>query len=160
MIDRRTLRRMFLSAFDAEGLKYANGGCQLVHKDLKWSISIVVDGSGKRAPYRLILGASLPQLGDLAPRNAEDCYLFLPLPYGDGEDETEGAIPFIPDAAFPDWAGENEVRAAAIARCVAQVIRYAQGVDSSDALRARYVAGDYNGAFIIAPMRSLLDVGS
>ena len=73
MVDRRTLRRMSLLAFKSEGLDYTGGGCQVVHGDLTWSISVVPDGFGADAPYRLVIGASVPQLGSLAPRNAEDC---------------------------------------------------------------------------------------
>lgn len=91
VIDRRNLRRMFLAAFEFEGLDYADGGCQIVHRDLTWSISLMVDGSGARAPYRLVLGASLSRLGGLAPRSAEDCYLSWPLPY-------EGSNTTRPDA--------------------------------------------------------------
>lgn len=150
---------MFLSAFESEGLKYADGGCQVVHPDLTWSISLVVDGSGTRAPYRIVLGASLARLGDLAPRDAEDCYLVWPLAYEGGGTDDSGA-PHMPDAAFPDWSGADQDRATAIAQCVASVVRYARQVDSLGGLRARYSAGEYEGALIIAPMRRLLDEAS
>jgi hypothetical protein len=156
VVYRRTLRRMFLSAFESEGLDYVGGGCQVAHADLTWSMSLVVDGTGTRAPYRLILGASLPKLGDLAPRNAEECYLFLPLNH-ESSDGPRPGVPRMPDAAFPDWAGTEDARARAIDECVASVVRYARQVDSVDGLRARYSAGDYGGAFIIAPLRKLLE---
>ncbi len=159
VVDRRTLRRMFLSAFESEGLDYVGGGCQVAHPDLTWSMSMVVDGIGTRAPYRLVLGASLPQLGDLSPRNAEDCYLFWPLDY-ESSDEARPGAPRMPDAVFPDWSGTEDDRATAIAQCVASVVRYARQVDSLDELRARYSVGDYDGAFIIAPLRQLLEEAS
>jgi hypothetical protein len=147
---------MFLSAFEAEGMDYVGGGCQVAHPDLTWSMSLVVDGTGTRAPYRLVLGASLPQLGDLAPHNAEDCYLFLPLDYESSEEARPGT-PFMPDAVFPDWSGTQDDRARAVLQCVASVVRYARQVDSLDELRARYSDGDYDSAFIIAPLRKLLE---
>lgn len=159
MMDRRTVRRMFLSAFAFEGLDYVGGGCQVAHPALTWSISLVIDGSGERAPYRLVLGASLPQLGELAPRNAEDCHLFLPLGFEAGDEAGPGA-PGMPDAAFPDWEGTEDDRATAIAQCVASVARYARQVVSLNELRARYSVGDYDGAFIIAPLRRLLEQAS
>ena len=150
---------MFLSALESEGLNYAGGGCQVVHSDLTWSISLVVDGTGTRAPYRLVLGASFPQLGDLAPRKAEDCYLFWPLAHVDSDTAGPGA-PRMPNAVFPDWSGAEDDRATAIAQCVASVVRYARQVDSLDELRARYFVGEYDGAFIIAPVRQLLEEAS
>lgn len=150
---------MFLSAFESEGLEYVGGGCQVAHPGLTWSISLVVDGTGTRAPYRLVLGASLPQLGDLAPRNAEDCYLFLPLSYMRSDEASPGALR-MPDAAFPNWSGTEDDRGRAIDQCVTSVVRYARQVDSLDGLRARYVVGDYDGAFIIAPLRQLLEDAS
>jgi hypothetical protein len=144
------------SAFGSEGLDYSDGGCQVAHPGLTWSISLVVDGTGTRAPYRLVLGASLPQLGDLAPRHAEECYLVLPLDY-DSSEGTGPDVPRMPDAVFPDWSGTEDDRATAIGQCVASVVRYARQVDSLDELRARYSVGDYDGAFMIAPLRSLLD---
>jgi hypothetical protein len=155
-VARRTLRRMFLSAFESERLDYAEGGCQIVHADLTWSLSLIVDGNGTSAPYRLVLGASLAQLGDLAPRKAEDCYLFWPLPFV-RSDAVGPDAPRMPDAAFPDWSGSDHDRVTAIAQCVADVVRYARQVDSLDEMRARHSAGDYEGAFIIAPMRRLLE---
>jgi hypothetical protein len=149
---------MFLSAFESEGLEYIHGGAQVAHPELTWSLSLIVDGRGSQAPFRLVLGASLAQLGDLAPGQAEDCYLFLPLGYGDGAEPGAGA-PRMPDAAFPDWPGSQAERAAAIGACVAGVVRYARQVDSVRELHARYAAGDYHGAFIIAPLRSLLEEG-
>lgn len=152
---------MFLSAFESEGLSYVDGGCQIVHRYLTWSISLVVDGTGTRAPYRLILGASLAQLGDLAPRNAEDCYLVWPLAYeGNDTDTIDPGVPRMPDAVFPDWPGADEDRATAISQCVASVVRYARRVDSPAELRAHYSTGEYDGALIIAPMRGLLDEAS
>ena len=156
VMDRPTLRRMFLSALESEGLDYVGGGCQVAHPGLTWSISLVVDGIGTRAPYRLVLGASLPQLGSLAPRNAEDCALFLPLSYGSGDEARPGA-PRMPEAVFPDWPGTEEDRATAIGQCVASVASYTRQVDSVDELRARYSVGDYDGAFLIAPLRQLLE---
>lgn len=156
VVNRRTLRRMFLSALESEGLDYEGSGCRVAHADLTWSISLVVDGSGPRAPYRLVLGASLPQLGDLAPRNAEDCYLVLPLGYESGDGVRPG-VPCMPDAVFPDWSGAEDDRARAIVQCVASAVRYAREVDSLDELRARHNVGDYDSAFIVAPMRQLLE---
>jgi hypothetical protein len=150
---------MFLSAFESEGLDYVDGGCQVAHPGLTWSISLVVDGTGRRAPYRLVLGASLPQLGDLAPRNAEDCYLFLPLDYESGDESRPGA-PRTPDAVFPDWSGTEDDQATAIGHYVASVVRYARHVDSLDELRARYSLGDYDGAFVVARLRQLLEEAS
>ena len=66
----------------------------------------------------------------------------------------------MPDAVFPDWSGTEDERATAIAQCVASVVRYARQVDSLDELRARYSVGDYDGAFIIAPLRLLLEEAS
>ena len=154
VIERRRLRRIFLSAFESEGLDYKGDGCQVVHADLTWSLSLVVDGSGPQAPYRLALGASLPQLGDEAPAKAEDCYLVWFLSY-EGVDTADG-VPRMPDAAFPEWSGPEDARAVAIAGCVAAAVRYVQAVDSMDALRARYDLGDYEHALIVAPMRRLL----
>lgn len=158
VVDRRSLRRMFLSAFESEGLDYAGGGCQVAHPGLTWSISLVIDGTGTRAPYRLVLGASLPQLGDVTPRNAEDCYLVLPIDYDTSEDRA--GVPRMPDAVFPEWSGTEDDQAAIIGRCVASVMHYARQVDSLDELRARYWAGDYDGAFMIAPLRHLLEEAS
>ena len=141
MIERPRLRRIFLSAFASEGLDYEDGGCQVVHPDLTWSLSLVVDGPGPQAPYRLVLGASLPQLSDEAPRTAEDCYLVWFLSF-EGVDTADG-VPRMPDAAFPEWSGTEDERAAAIATCVVTAVRYVQAVDSMDALRARYNVGDY-----------------
>lgn len=158
-MERPTLRRLFLAAFESEGLKYTGGGCQVVHSDLTWSISLMVDGTGTRAPYRLGLGVSLAQLGDLAPRNAEDCYLFLPLGY-EGGDAIGSSVPRMPDAAFPAWGGTDDDRATAIGQCVGGAVRYVRQVDSLDELRARYALGDFDGALIIAPLRQLLDEAS
>ena len=158
-MDRPTLRRMFLSAFKAEGLDYRDGGCQVVHPDLTWSVSLVLDGTGMKAPYRLVLGASVSQLGDLAPRNAEDCYLFWPVAY-ESSDAASPATLRMPDAAFPAWSGTEYERAVAIAQCVASVVAYARQVDSLEELRRRYSVGEYDGAFIIAPLRVLLEAPS
>lgn len=105
---------MFLSAFESEGLVYADGGCQIVHPDLTWSVSLVVDGTGTQAPYRLVLGASLLQLGDIAPRSAEDCHMFWVLAYA-GDAANPGPLR-MPDAVFPEWSGAAEERATAIAQ--------------------------------------------
>ncbi|MFC7500772.1 hypothetical protein [Nocardioides sp. GCM10030258] len=145
---------MFLSSFRSIDLAYVGDGCQVAHPTLTWSISLVVDGSGASAPYRLVLGASLLQLGVLAPRNAEDCYMFLPLGYE--RSQVNPDLPYMPDPAFPEWPGTDEERAGAIARCVAGTVRYAREVDSVDALRTRYSGGDYDSAFIMPPMRELL----
>jgi hypothetical protein len=155
VIERRRLRRIFLSAFVSEGLVYEGDGCQVVHADLTWSVSLVVDGTGTHAPYRLVLGASLPQLGDETPRKAEDCYLVWPLSY-DSTCTTDG-VPRMPDAASPDWPGTEDARAVAIAECVAAAGRYVREVDSMEALRARYARGHYEDALIIAPMRRVLE---
>lgn len=150
---------MFLSAFKSEGLDYVGGDAQIAHPGLTWTLSLIVDGFGAQAPYRLVLGASLAELGSTAPRNAKDCYLFLPLGYGDGTSEGAGA-PLMPDAAFPEWQGQDAQRIAEIGACVAGAVKYAQQIDSVHALRARYAAGDFNGAFIIAPLRKLLEAES
>jgi hypothetical protein len=159
VVDRRTLRRMFLSAFESESLDYAGGGCHVVHPELTWSMSLVVDGTGTRAPYRLVLGASLPQLGDRAPRNAEDCYLFWPLAYEGSDAASPGALR-MPAAVFPDWPGTEDGRSTAIGQCVASAVRYARQVDSLDELRARYSVGEYDSAFIVTRLRLLLEDAS
>ena len=148
VVDRRTLRRMFLSAFKSEGLDYAGGGCQVVHPDLTWSLSLVVDGTGKHAPYRLVLGASVDAIGDDA--------LVWHLSY-ERSDTTDVATPAMPDAAFPEWSGPEDERVGEIARCVSHAVRYARQVDSLSTLQGRYEVGDYNGALITASMRSLLE---
>lgn len=156
MIERRRLRQMFLSAFESEDLDYAGGGCQVVHHDLTWSMTLVVDGAGKLAPYRLVLGCSLPQIVP-APRRAEDCQLVLPLPYEGST--TVGSVPRMPDAVFPEWSGTDDLRATVIARSVVESVRYARQVTSLEQLRVRHVAGDYDGAFVAAPMRRILELG-
>ena len=154
MIERPRLRRILLSAFASEGLDYEGDGCQVVHADLTWSLSLVVDGTGPQAPYRLVLGASLTQLSDEAPRKAENCYLVWFVSY-EGVDSAVG-VPWMPDAAFPEWSGTEDARAAAIARCVVAAVRYVRAVDSMDALRSCYGLGHYEHALIVAPMRRLL----
>jgi hypothetical protein len=150
---------MFLSAFQSEGLNYAGGGCQVAHEDVTWSISLIVDGTGTQAPYRLMLGASLARLENGAPRNAEECGMFLPLAY-EGSAPAGSAGLHMPDAVFPDWSGSDDDRARAVAECVTSVSRYARQVDSLHELRVRHTAGDYAGAFIIAPLRRLLEDAS
>lgn len=148
---------MFLAAFESEGLVYTGEGAQIVHPELTWSISLVVNSTGPRASHRLVLGASLPQLGTgPAPRAAEDCYLFLPLSYEIG-DEPQSRIPRMPAATFPEWSGTESDRAAAIEACVAGVASYARDVDCIDALRTRYAEGDYDDADIVLPLRVLLE---
>ena len=154
MIERGRLRRIFLSAFASEGLDYEGDGCQVVHADLTWSLSLVVDGPGPQAPYRLVLGASLTQLSDEAPRKAEDCYLVWFLCYGGVDSAVE--IPRMPDAAFPEWSGTEDARAAAIAGCVIAAVRYVRAVDSMEALRTCYALGHYEHALIVAVMRRFL----
>lgn len=150
MTDRRSLRRMFLSALKAEGLDYVGGGCQVAHPSLTWSISLVVDGAGSQARYRLVLGGSVPDLGSDAPRDAENCPLALPLAYESSSETTAGASPpRLPDAVFPESSGTHDARASAIARCVADVVRYARQVNLLDELRTHYSTGEYQGAFII-----------
>jgi hypothetical protein len=128
-----------------------------VHPELTWTLSLVVDGSGTKAPYRLVLGASLAELGsEKAPRDAEDCYLVLPLRCGDSRSERADA-PQMPDAAFPDWRGQDGERIAAIGTCVRSVVVYTRQIDSVGALRTRYAAGDFDGAVVIAPLRKLLE---
>ena len=158
-MDRRTLRSVFLSAFNLEGLEYAGGGCQVIHPELTWTVSLVVDGSGKPAPYRVVLGVSLLQLGEPAPRDAEKCALFWPIPYGSADSGTASRLS-MPDAAFPDWSGTQDDRASAIAQCVAEVVAYTRHVASLKDLRRRYASGDYDGAFIITPLRELLQARS
>lgn len=155
VIERRRLRRMFLKAFVSEGLVYEGDGCQVVHAGLTWTVSLVVDGIGTRAPYRLVLGASLPRLGDEAPRRAEDSYLVWPLSYE--STRTTDGVPRMPDAAFPEWPGTEDVRAIVITECVAAVVRYVRDVDSMEALRARYSRRHYEDALISAPMRRALE---
>lgn len=154
-MERRALRRLFVAAFKAHGLTYAEGGWQVAHDDVTWSVSLHADGSGASAPYRLVLGASVRELGALAPRDASDCYLYLPLYY-----ETEGARSpalTMPDAVFPEWRGSDDERGEAIAACVDAVVAYIGSVDSVDRLRERYAAGDYDNAGIILPMRAFLE---
>lgn len=158
-MDRKRLRSIFLSAFKAEALEYVGGGAQIAHPELTWTLSLIVDGFGAQAPYRLVLGASLAELGNTAPRNAEDCYLFLPLGYGEVLSEGAGA-PQMPDAAFPEWQGQDAQRIAEIGACVARAVKYAEQIRSVHELRTRYAAGDFNGAFIIAPLRKLLEAES
>lgn len=148
---------MFLAAFESGGVVYAGDGAQIVHPELTWSISLVADSTGPRAPYRLVLGASVAQLGTgPAPRAAEDCYLFLPLSYESG-DEPQSRVPRMPAAAFPEWSGTESDRATAIDACVAGVASYARDVDCIDALRTRYAEGDYDNADIVLPLRALLE---
>jgi hypothetical protein len=154
VIERTRLRRLFLSAFRSHDLDYVDGGAQIEHHELTWTCSLIVDGRGATAPYRLVIGASVAQLAPEAPRAAEDCYLFLPLAYE--RTRIEGGPPSMPDAAFPDWPGSDVDRADIIDALVGQVVTYAGQVDSLSGLRERYGYGDFAGAFIIAPMRSLL----
>lgn len=155
-MERRALRRLFVKGFKAHGLHYAEGGWQVEHDDVTWSVSLHADGSGVAAPYRLVLGASVRELAPLAPRDAWDCYLFLPLYYSESEGTRSSALT-MPDAAFPEWPGTDEERAEVIAGCVDGVMGYISSVDSVDRLRERYTAGDYDNAGIILPMRSLLE---
>ena len=115
----------------------------------------MVDGSGARSLYRLVLGAPLAQLGDRPPpRNAEDCFLFLPLGYGSSDNSRPGA-PAMADAVFPDWPGTDDDRATAIGQCVASVVRYAREVDSLAEVRGALLRWRLHEAFIIAPLRQL-----
>lgn len=83
----------------------------------------------------------------------------MPLGY-EGSDGPGPGAPRMPDAAFPDWSGTANDRATAIAQCVASVAQYVRQIDSLDELRARYSVGGYDGAFIIAPLRRLLEQAS
>ena len=145
---------MFVSALESEGLDYADGGCQVAHADLTWSLSLVVDGAGALAPYRIVLGASSSQLGMEAPRNAEDCYLVLPLPYAGGN--AVHGVPRMVDAVFPEWPGTDAARAAAIAGVVGTAVRYVRQIDTLHELRGRHVLGHFDSALIVAPMHRLL----
>lgn len=148
---------MFLDAFESNGMVYAGGGAQIVHPELTWSISLVADSTGPRPSYGLVLGASVAQLGTgSAPRDAEDCYLVLPLTYESGN-EPQSRIPRLPAAAFPEWSGPGSDQAAAIDACVAGVASYARDVDCFEALRTRYAEGDYDDADIVLPLRVLLE---
>ena len=68
-------------------------------------------------------------------------------------------MPCLPDAVFPEWSGTDDARASAIGRSVADV-RYARQANSLDELRAHDLLGEYDGAFIIAPLRQALDEAS
>jgi hypothetical protein len=61
-------------------------------------------------------------------RRAEDCYLYLPFGFAD-----------------------------AVNACVKHAVTYMNQVNSVAAFRARFAAGDFDGAFIIAPVRRLLE---
>ena len=124
---------------------------------MAWTLSLVVDGVGADVPYRLLLGASFNAFGGEhePPRRADDCYLFLPL--GFAETSPPGGLPVMPSASFPAWKGEEAVRADAINACVRQAVEYMSRVNSVAALRARWRTGEFDSAFVIAPVRQLLE---
>jgi len=156
MMDRRAVRRVFVTAFRAHGIDYTDGGWQVSHPEMTWTVSLVIDGFGRHAPYRLVLGASVHELGPAVPTSAEDCYLSLPLYWSRGDARPPGLV--MPEAMFPDWRGTDDARREAINSCVNALVEYTGQVDSLEHLRKRYEAGDYyDGAFIILPMRALLE---
>lgn len=81
--------------------------------------------------------------------------MYLPVAYEGANGGTHSLS--MPDASFPEWVGTDEERAEAIARCVARAVDYARQVGSFEELRGRYAAGEYGGAFIIAPLRRMLE---
>ncbi len=155
MMDRRAVRRAFATAFRTHGIDHADGGWLVSHPELTWTVSLVVDGSGRNAPHRLVLGASLHELGREVPTSAENCYLSLPLYWSGGDVRPPGLV--TSEAMFPEWRGTDDERRQAVKSCVDALVEYTRQVSTLEHLRKRYEAGDYDGAFIILPMRALLE---